>query len=241
MMCLLTRYGTVVAGVLAPDARVLQVNRDAMVVKSLEGHDREDGGGISGPKIDKLELTYSEGAPANLPTKMILKWGSLTHFVQDELSIRVYLWIVELNLGQMLRCEASVYRQQAALAKQGIKVPQAYYVGDVYPRTATGEPDDPGSCCFVCCGRRAAVRTVQLMEDASVDYEPGPIGWGDEAHGMTQARVRCALQTTRAPAFIRRKPQTGLNRVVRWCARCGQGDDGKPCETSRLGLGRRRS
>ena len=161
-----------------------------MVVKSLEGHDREDGGGISGPKIVKLKLTYGEGAPADLPSNMIVKWGSLAHFIKDDLLIRVYLWLVELDLGQMLRCEAGVYRQQAVLTEQGIKLPKAYYVGDVFPRTANGEPDDPAACCFVCCGRRAAVRTVQLMEDATAEYEPGPIAWADEAHGMTDARIR---------------------------------------------------
>lgn len=198
------------SGVLTSEVTLLEVNQDAMVVKSLEGCDREDGGGISGPKIVKLKLTYSEAAPADLPTNMILKWGSLTHFVRDELPVRVYLWLVEMNLGQMLRCEAGVYRQRDVLVKQGIKIPRAYYVGDVYPQTANGEPDDPGSCCFVCCGRRAAVRAVQLMEDASVDYEPGPIGWGDEVHGMTQDRVRCALQTnkqTNAGSLLR-EPQT---------------------------------
>lgn len=39
----------------------------------------------------------------------------------------------------------------------------------------------------------AAVRAVQIMEDASGDYEPGPIAWGDEAHGMTKDRVRAMM------------------------------------------------
>ena len=108
-----------------------------MVVKSLEGKDREDGGGISGPKIIKLKLTYSANAPADLPTNMILKWGSLTHFKKDELIIRVYLWFVELNLAQMLRCEAGVYRQAAKFEELGIRVPKCYYVEDVYPGKAS--------------------------------------------------------------------------------------------------------
>eukprot|EP01046_Picozoa_sp_COSAG06_P078990 COSAG06_NODE_26510_length_613_cov_1.044747_1_plen_81_part_01 len=66
------------SGALPSDAKLLEVETDAMVVKSLEGNDREDGGGISGPKIIKLKLTF-DGAPADLPTKMVLKWGSLTH------------------------------------------------------------------------------------------------------------------------------------------------------------------
>ena len=146
-----------------------------MMVDSLEGDAREDGGGISGPKILKLRLTYSANAPPGLPSTMIFKWGSYANFTATSLPIRAYLWFNSQSMEGMLRCEAAVYKEVTPLLEAGIRVPKCFYVGEVFPKNRRGEPSDSNRCLFVCCGRRTAVRTVQLLEDASDEYEPGPI------------------------------------------------------------------
>ena len=158
------------------------------MVANLEGTaEKEDGGGISGPKVLKMEIVYSEGAPAELPTRVVLKWGSLVHFSTYAFAIRLYLWYANVRLEEMLRCESSVYENAATLIKEtGIRMPKCYYQGSSYPQDSAGNPSDSGACCFVCCGRRTAVRTVQIMEDLyAAGYESGPI-----AEGVSAERVK---------------------------------------------------
>lgn len=162
-------------GSLPAGASVTRLETDAMVVMSLEGNEREDGGGISGPKIVKLRVGYSGEGVAVLPATVVVKWGSLAHFVPFELPIRVYLWYVGLSFEKMLRCEAAVYSNAKTLEDAGLRIPKILYNGVTFPKGSDGQPDDANSCLFVCCGRRTAVRAVQVMEDCSVDYEPCPV------------------------------------------------------------------
>ena len=90
-----------------------------------------------------------------------------------DLGLRAYAWYAELRWETGLRCESAVYRHRAQLQEAGVACPAAFYVGDSYP-TKNGEPDDASLCLFVCCDRRTAVRTVQVLEDMSTNYDPGP-------------------------------------------------------------------
>ncbi len=202
------------------------------MVSNLEGTaEKEDGGGISGPKVLKMEIVYREGAPAELPTRVVLKWGSLVHFSTYAFAIRLYLWyadpavcvcacddVLALRLGrgrcgryanvrleEMLRCESSVYENAATLIKEtGIRMPNCYYQGSSYPQDSAGNPSDSGACCFVCCGRRTAVRTVQIMEDLyAAGYESGPIAEGVSAERFKAMLSNIAkLHGERQPSFF---------------------------------------
>ena len=182
------------------------------MVANLEGTaEKEDGGGISGPKVLKMEIVYSEGAPAELPTRVVLKWGSLVHFSTYAFAIRLYLWYANVRLEEMLRCESSVYENAATLIKEtGIRMPKCYYQGSSYPQDSAGNPSDSGACCFVCCGRRTAVRTVQIMEDLyAAGYESGPI-----AEGVSAERFKAMLSNI-AKLHGERHPSQLLRRLRR--------------------------
>ena len=189
------------------------------MVSNLEGTaEKEDGGGISGPKVLKMEIVYGEGAPAELPTRVVLKWGSLVHFSTYAFAIRLYLWYANVRLEEMLRCESSVYENAATLIKEtGIAMPKCYYQGSSYPQDSAGNPSDSGACCFVCCGRRTAVRTVQIMEDLyAAGYESGPI-----AEGVSAERFKAMLSNIAKLHGERQLP-------------CGQREASEPAQADSL-------
>ena len=162
------------SGALAEDASLVAMAEAKMMVTNMEGNELEDGGGLSGPKIIKLRMTFSSNAPADLPNSMICKWGSYAHFTESDLGIRLYFWFAALKFERVLRCESSVYRHRELLQQAGINVPRCFYTGDSYPKDPRGEPSDANICCYICGDRRTSVRTVQLMEDLGDKYEPGP-------------------------------------------------------------------
>ena len=209
------------------------------MVSNLEGTaEKEDGGGISGPKVLKMEIVYGEGAPAELPTRVVLKWGSLVHFSTYAFAIRLYLWYANVRLEEMLRCESSVYENAATLIKEtGIRMPKCYYQGSSYPQDSAGNPSDSGACCFVCCGRRTAVRTVQIMEDLyAAGYESGPI-----AEGVSAERFKAMLSNI-AKLHGERQPSQLLRLSLRTA--CGKREAPEPaqadnlCVASSVGLGK---
>eukprot|EP01045_Picozoa_sp_COSAG04_P017716 COSAG04_NODE_1586_length_6232_cov_11.344367_9_plen_216_part_00 len=153
-----------------------------------------------------------------------------------------------VRLEEMLRCESSVYENAATLIKEtGIRMPKCYYQGSSYPQDSAGNPSDSGACCFVCCGRRTAVRTVQIMEDLyAAGYESGPIAEGVSAerfkamlsniaklHGESQPSqlLRLSLRTA---CGKREAPQPGLTACVLCCEQRGAGANVTtfPCPTS---------
>ena len=58
------------SGALAEDASLVAMAEAKMMVTNMEGNELEDGGGLSGPKIIKLRMTFSSNAPADAARKI---------------------------------------------------------------------------------------------------------------------------------------------------------------------------
>ena len=149
-------------GVIAPGTRVRTCAHHPIVAVSVSGEVRDDGGGLSGPQLVRLQLAYEGGAG---PGQMVAKcgnWGDKEHMPAWPLKSRLIQVIGNLRLEEQFRSEMTFY-QDIHPHMQGVRLPRVYYVGmtDAPPVRAWS---------YVLFDTRTPLRFCVLMEDLAVDH-----------------------------------------------------------------------
>jgi hypothetical protein len=156
-------------GVIAPETRVRTCVHHPIVALSVTGEPRDDGGGLSGSQLVRLQLAYEGGAG---PAQMVAKcgnWGDKQHMLAWPLKSRLLQVIGNLRLEEQFRSEMLFY-QDIHPHLQGLRLPRVYYVGltDVPPVQAWS---------YVLFDTRTPLRFCVLLEDLAVDqFVPVPLG-----------------------------------------------------------------
>src|SRR5262245_45170153 len=114
-------------GVIAPGTRVRRCAQQPIVTVSVTGEAREDGGGLSGPQLVRLQLAYEGGAG---PAQMVAKfgdWGDKQHMPARPWQLRLIQVVGNLRLEEQFRSEILFY-QDIHPHLQGLQLPKVYYV-----------------------------------------------------------------------------------------------------------------
>ena len=114
-------------GVIAPGTRVRTCAHAPLVALSVAGEARDDGGGLSGPQLVRLQLAYEGGAG---PEQLVAKcgnWGDKQHMPAWPLQSRLLQVIGHLRLEDQFRNEMRFY-QDIHPHLQGLRLPRVYYV-----------------------------------------------------------------------------------------------------------------
>jgi hypothetical protein len=172
----LQHTGTIGAG-----TRVTACEQQPMVAFTLSGEVREDGGGLSGPQIVRLQLAY-EGGPG--PTPMVLKFGNWS----DRRQMPAWPWktrlvqvLGDMRLEDQFRSEIQFF-QKIQPHIGGVQTPKVYYAA------MADAPNAPGWS-YVLFDKRTPLAFCLLMEDLTIDHftsvRPG--------EGLSFERARQAL------------------------------------------------
>ena len=97
-------------GVIAPGTRVRTCAHHPIVAVSVSGEVRDDGGGLSGPQLVRLQLAYEGGTG---PGQMVAKcgnWGDKAHMPAWPLKSRLIQVIGNLRLEEQFRSEMTFYQ-----------------------------------------------------------------------------------------------------------------------------------
>ncbi len=147
--------GTITAG-----TRVVACELQPVVALTLSGETREDGGGLSGPQIVRLQLTY-EGCPG--PWQMILKFGNWS----DKRQMPAWPWKTRLvqvlghmRLEDQFRSEIQFY-QEILPHIGGVQTPKVYYAAVSDVRNVSGWS-------YALFDNRTPLTFCMLMEDLSL-------------------------------------------------------------------------
>ena len=156
-------------GVIAPGTRVRTCAHAPLVALSVAGETRDDGGGLSGPQLVRLQLAYEGGAG---PEQIVAKcgnWGDKQHMPAWPLQSRLLQVIGHLRLEDQFRSEMRFY-QDIHPHLAGLRLPRVYYVG-----LTDGPPVRAWS--YVLFDTRTPLRFCVLMEDLAVEqFGPVPLG-----------------------------------------------------------------
>ena len=172
-------------GAIAPGTRVISCAHHPVVTFSVSGEARDDGGGLSGPQIVRLQLAYEGGAG---PAQMVAKygnWGDKQHMPAWPLQSRLIQVIGHLRLEEQFRSEMTFY-QDIHPYIQGAQLPRVYYVGMT---------DAPlvNAWSYVLFDTRTPLRFCVLMEDLAVDHFAAvPLGASLPFAQATQALINIA-------------------------------------------------
>ena len=149
-------------GVIAPGTRVRRCAQHPLVTVSVTGEAREDGGGLSGPQLVRLQLAYEGGAG---PAQMVAKlgdWGDKQHMPAWPWQIRLLQVVGNLRLEEQFRREILFY-QDVHPHLRGLRLPRVYYV-------AMTDAPLVSAWSYVLFDTRTPLRFCVLMEDLAVDH-----------------------------------------------------------------------
>jgi Ecdysteroid kinase-like family len=149
------------SGVITPDTRVIACPQHPVVAVTVSGDTREDGGGLSGPQIVRLRLTYAGGTG---PAQLIAKFGNWqdTHQMPAwPLKSRLLQVLGRMRLEEQFRSEVRFF-QHIAPHLRGILLPKVYYA-------ALSDARNAGAWAYVLFDRRTPLRFCVLMEDLALN------------------------------------------------------------------------
>jgi hypothetical protein len=141
--------------------RVTACEQHPMVVSTVSGEAREDGGGISGPQIVRLRLAYEGGGG---PSQMVLKFGNWS----DRRQMPAWPWKARLiqvmsnmRLEDQFRSEVQFF-QRIRPHISGFQTPTVYYA-------AMSDAPNVFGWTYALFDKRTPFTFCMLMEDLSVD------------------------------------------------------------------------
>jgi len=149
-------------GAIAPGTRVSACAHHPVVAVSASGEARDDGGGLSGPQLVRLQLTYEGGTG---PARIVVKfgnWGDKQHMRAWPWKSRLIQVLVNLRFEEQFRSEITFY-QDIQPHLRGVRLPTVYYVAMVDAPTVS-------TWSYILCDTRTALRFCVLMEDLAVDH-----------------------------------------------------------------------
>jgi hypothetical protein len=149
-------------GVIAPGTRVRTCAQHPLVTVGVTGETREDGGGLSGPQLVRLQLAYEGGAG---PAQMVAKlgdWGDKQSMPAWPWQSRLIQVVGHLRLEEQFRREILFY-QDVHPHLQGLRLPRVYYV-------AMTDAPLVSAWSYVLCDTRTPLRFCILMEDLAVAH-----------------------------------------------------------------------
>jgi thiamine kinase-like enzyme len=139
---------------------VTACEQQPVVAFTLSGEAREDGGGLSGPKIVRLKLAYEGGAG---PEQMVVKFGNWFDKQQMPpwpLKIRLIQAIANLRLEDQFRSEIRFF-QDIRPHIHGVLLPKVYYA-------AIADTPNVNIWSYVLFDQRTRLRFCVLMEDLAM-------------------------------------------------------------------------
>ncbi len=149
-------------GAIGPDTRVTACEQQSMVAFTLSGEVREDGGGLSGPQIVRLQLTYAGGSG---PAQMVLKFGNWS----DRRQMPAWPWKTRLvqvlghmRLEDQFRSEIQFF-QKVQPHIGSVQTPSVYYAAIADARNALGWS-------YVLFDKRTPLAFCMLMEDLTIEH-----------------------------------------------------------------------
>ena len=191
-------------GVISQTTRVIACVQHPVVAMTISGEAREDGGGISGPQIVRLALTY-DGDPG--PAQLIAKFGNWQDKHQMPawpLSIRLIQVLGHMRLEEHFRSEVAFF-QHIRPHVRGLLLPKIYYVAIAEARTVS-------AWSYVVFDRRTPLRFCVLMEDLAVDH----FSTGTPGESLSVARMAQALTNiAQLHAFGWQKPHLWAHLQLR--------------------------
>ena len=149
-------------GVIAPRTRVRTCDQHPLVTVSVTGEAREDGGGLSGPQLVRLQLAYEGGTG---PVQMVAKfgdWGDKQAMPAWPWQIRLIQVVGNLRLEEQFRREILFY-QDVHSHLQGLRLPRVYYA-------AMTDAPSVSAWSYVLFDTRTPLRFCLLLEDLAVDH-----------------------------------------------------------------------
>ena len=149
-------------GVIAPGTRVRTCDQHPIVTCSVTGAARDDGGGLSGPQLVRLQLAYEGGAG---PAQMVAKcgnWGDKQSMPAWPWKSRLIQVLGNLRLEEQFRSEIIFY-QDVHPHLQGLRLPRVYYV-------AMTDAPLVSAWSYVLLDTRTPLRFCVLMEDLALDH-----------------------------------------------------------------------
>jgi len=183
-------------GTIAQGTRVSTCEHHTIVALSVTGEARDDGGGLSGPQIVRLKLTYEGGAG---PAQMVVKfgnWGDKQHMPAWPWQSRLLQVIGNLRLEEQFRSEVTFY-QDIRPHICGVRLPKVYYV-------AMTDAPPVSTWSYVLFDTRTPLRFCVLMEDLAVDHFAAvPLG---ASLSFTQAE-QALINIARLHAFGWQQPR----------------------------------
>jgi len=156
-------------GTIAEGTRVRACTYHPMVAVSASGEARDDGGGLSGPQLVRVTLSYEGGVG---PAHLVVKFGNW----EDKAQMPAWPWksrllqvIGHLRLEDQFRQEV-VFYQDMHPHLQGLRLPKVYYAA------MTDAPPVP-AWAYMLCDTRTPLRFCILMEDLTIaHFAPVPLG-----------------------------------------------------------------
>jgi hypothetical protein len=156
-------------GVIAPETRVITCAQHPVVAVSASGEARDDGGGLSGPHIVRLQLAYEGGTG---PAQMVVKfgnWGDKQHIPAWPLKSRLMQVVGQMRLEEQFRSEVTFY-QDIQPHIRSVRLPTVYYV-------AMMDAPQVNKWSYVLFDKRTPLRFCVLMEDLTVEnFAAMPLG-----------------------------------------------------------------
>jgi hypothetical protein len=167
--------------VISQATRVIACTQHPVVAMTLSGEAREDGGGISGPQIMRLALTYDGGTG---PAQLIAKcgnWQDRHQMPAWPLKSRLLLVLGRMRLEEQFRSEVTFF-QHIRPHLRGLLLPQIYYVAMEAVRPVS-------AWSYVLFDRRTPLRFCVLMEDLAANH----FASGKPGESLSYARMAQAL------------------------------------------------
>lgn len=151
-------------GCLQDGATVTASSCDDIKLEVEDGEDVENGGGIAGAKILRIQgLEYSGGSlDTVLPLGLIHKWCTDAEIVPSDWQDRAFVFVVlaQKLVYDIATREAWFYSTLASsLTGVGVRTPRLYYCGQ------DGEMWCTWPCCFLWRRDSISIRTSMLLED----------------------------------------------------------------------------
>jgi len=149
-------------GTIGARTRVTACEQQPLVAFTLSGETREDGGGLSGPQIVRLQLAYEDGSG---PVQIVLKfgnWADKRRMPTWPRQTRLIQVLGHMRLEDQFRSEIQFYRNIQPHVG-GMQTPKVYYAAISDARNV---PDWP----YVLFDTRTPLAFCMLMEDLAVDH-----------------------------------------------------------------------
>ena len=192
-------------GVIAPGTAVRTCEQHPIVTVSATGEAREDGGGLSGPQLVRLQLTYEGGADLHRWWPSLGNWEDKQHMSAWPWQIRLIQVVGNLRLEEQFRSEIPLH-QDVHPHLQGLRLPRVYHV-------AMTDAPRLSAWSYVLFDTRPPLRFCVLMEDLAVDHFAAvPLGASLPFPRAKQALINIAQLT----------PSDGSSRVCGRSCTCGR-------------------